>query len=227
MMKTNQKLNMRKVLATGAITLGGLGVMLTGVGMTQQVDATNSTENTTQTAMQDQKRGQRPELTDAQKTAMESAKKAAVASLSAEDQKTLADLEAKGHFSLTFAEREQLDAIQEKIMTYMSANPVEGLPTPPAKSGREKGSKMETTLTDEQKAELDTLKAEGISQLSTTEQARLKELDTKGRMSQTDAEKEELHALMEKVMTYVKSKVSFTMPEKPAKGQKEQQSQAQ
>lgn len=213
---------MQKVLATGALIVGGAGIMMAGLGMSQQVSAApnENTSQTTQTTNENKKES-RPELTEEQKTAMETAKKAAIASLSESDQKVYTDLESKGHFSLTFAERDQLDAIQEKVMTYMSENPVEGLPTPPSKDGkRENKPSMGSTLTDEQKTELDTLKSEGIAALTEAEQARLKELDSKGKMEKTETEREELHTLMDKVMTYVKSKVSFTMPEGPQKGEK-------
>lgn len=224
-----KKLNMQKVLATGALVIGGAGIVISGIGMVKQVDATNQTaSSTSQTTenKENKERAPRPELTEEQKTAMESAKQKAIASLSTEDQKVLTDLEAKGHFTLTFTEREQLSAIHDKVMTYMSENPVEGLPTPPSKDGK-RGNKgqMDASLTDAQKTELDTLKAEGIAQLTQEEQSRLKEIDAKDRMTQTDEEREELHTLIDKVMTYVKSKASFTMPEKQGKGSKQAQTE--
>lgn len=227
----SKKLNIQKVLATGALAIGGAGIVISGIGMVKHVGATNqttqSTSQTTQTS-DDKGRGNRPELTEEQKTAMENAKQQAIASLSAEDQKVLTELEAKGHFTLTFAERDQLNTIHDKVMTYMSENPVEGLPTPPSKDGK-RGNKgqMDASLTDAQKTELDTLKAEGIAQLTETEQTRLKELDSKDRMTQTEADREELHTLIDKVMTYVKSKASFTMPEKQGKGPKQPQTEQQ
>ncbi|MGL4662822.1 MAG: hypothetical protein ACRCV7_03990 [Culicoidibacterales bacterium] len=209
------KLNMKKVLATGTIIVGGTGMMLAGLGMSKYVDAapvqtTQSTQSTSQNH-----HGMKPTLTDEQKEKIRAAKVSATASLSSEDQQTIKNLETKGHFSLTFSERDQLDTIREKMMKYLNEHPIEGIPTPSAKGGAQRGKqKMESTLTDAQKAELDKLKAEGIAQLSAAEQSRLKELDTKERFDQTDAEKQELHTMTEKVMTYVKSKVSFTMPER-------------
>lgn len=215
----NKKSNIRKVLAVGALTLGGVGIMMTGIGMAQQVSAAPAqNEQTTQTQNQGRQKG-RPELTDAQKTSLDKARTEAIASLSSEEQNTLKTLNEKGHFALTFAEREQFETINEKIRTYISEHPVEGMPTPPAQGGKRDGKKQAaSTLTDAQKTELDRLKAEGIAQLSSTDQARLKELDTKDRMKLTDAENQELHGLQEKVRTYVKSKVSFTMPEHPKGG---------
>lgn len=220
-----KKLNMQKVLATSALIVGGAGIVISGIGMTKQVNATNQAAQSTSQATQqvgDKGRKARPELTDTQKTAMEDAKQKAIASLSAEDQKVLTELEAKGRFSLTFAERDQLQVIQDKMMTYISENPIEGLPTPPSKDGKRGGKgQMDTALTDAQKTELDTLKAEGIATLTADEQARLKALDTKDRMTQTDAEREELHTIIDKVMTYVQSKVSFTMPERQGRNPKQ------
>lgn len=207
------KLNMKKVLATGTIVIGGAGMMLAGLGMSKYADAAPA--QTTQTQQEGRNHhGMKPTLTDEQKEKMQSAKSAAIATLSAEEQTVLKTLGEKGHFSLTFAERDQLQTIHEKMMTYISEHPVEGLPTPPSKDGKQGKQKMESTLTDAQKTELDTLKTEGIAQLSSDEQARLKALDTKERFDRTEDEEEELHTLMEKVMTYVKSKVSFTMPER-------------
>lgn len=209
------KLNIKKVLATGTIIVGGTGMMLAGLGMSKHVDAAqNQTAQSTQ-AISQKHHGMKAALTDEQKEKIRAAKVSAIASLSSEEQQTIKNLEAKGHFSLTFGERDQLNTIREKMMTYLNEHPIEGMPTPPAKGGAQHGKqKMESTLTDTQKAELDKLKAEGIAQLSAAEQSRLKELDTKERFDQTDAEQQELHTITEKVMTYVKSKVSFTMPER-------------
>lgn len=217
-MKQN-KLLTNKMMATGMLVAGGLGFLAGGIGYVANVSAAPAQASTSETAEAPEKgmRGGHVQLTDEQKTKMENLKNEAIASLSSEDQATLKTLEAKGHFSLTFAERDQLKAIKDKIMAYVSAHPVEGLPTPPADKGT-RGDKS-TTLTDAQKTELDTLKAEGIAQLTATEQARLKELDTKDRKTVTEAERTEMKTLTDKVMTYVKSKVSFTMPEpKEGKG---------
>lgn len=211
------KLNTKKIMTAGILAAGGIGFLVGGIGFVHNVGAAPAT-STTQTQTQNQEKGQRGnrvQLTDEQKQKLEQLRNEAIASLSSEDQATLKTLTAKGHFSLTFAEHEQLDAIQEKVMAYMSAHPQEGLPTPPANKGRGGKGQISENLTDAQKAELDKLKAEGIAQLTSEEQSRLKELDTKDRMSLTEQERQELRTLTEKVMTYVKSKVSFTMPEGP------------
>lgn len=227
----NTKLNTKKIMTAGILAAGGVGFLLGGIGLVHNVGAAPATSTTqTQTTNQTQgKHANRAQLTDEQKQKLEKLHTEAIASLSNEDQATLKTLQEKGHFRLTFAEREQLDTIHGKVMTYMSEHPQEGLPTPPAnKMGRGKKGQIGANLTDAQKAELDKLKAEGITQLTSEEQTRLKELDTKDRMSITEQEREELHTLTEKVMTYVKSKVSFTMPDAPKqKGGRGQQAPTQ